>query len=251
MMDGFSTREIDEIRRTLSGEPPKNSDLYSTEILFDRDRLLSLMGTGTKDLASAVDSVEIRSDVDTDPVTPDVAEIISSKIKNQISLRRKAESSSDPKKVAVLSTPSEVSKLSVSQTGIDMIKGFEGFRSYPYTCPGGALTIGYGTTMKPGEFTSVTKEQAEALLRKSIVGFERSIKKLVTVPLSQNQYDALVSFTYNVGAGALKRSTLLKKLNSGDYTGAADELLRFTKSNGKVLEGLEKRRQKERTLFLT
>jgi lysozyme len=251
MMDGFSTREIDEIRRTLSGESPKNSDLYSTEILFDRDRLLSLMGTGAKDLASAVDSVEIRSDVDTDPVTPDVAEIISSKIKNQISLRRKAESSSDPKKVAVLSTPSEVSKLSVSQTGIDMIKGFEGFRSYPYTCPGGALTIGYGTTMKPGEFTSVTKEQAEALLRKSIVGFERSIKKLVTVPLSQNQYDALVSFTYNVGAGALKRSTLLKNLNSGDYTGAADELLRFTRSNGKVLEGLEKRRQKERTLFLT
>lgn len=251
MVDGFSTREIDDIRRILSGEEPKNSSLYSTEMVFDRDGLVSLMSTGKKDLASAVDSVEIRTDIDTDPVTPDVADIISSKIKNQISLRRKVESSKDPKNVAVLSTPSDVSKLSVSQEGIDMIKDFEGFRSHPYTCPGGALTIGYGTTMKPGEFTSVTKEQAEALLRKSVAGFEKSIKKLVSVPLNQNQYDALVSFTYNVGAGALKRSTLLKKLNSGDYSAAADELLRFTRSNGKVLEGLEKRRQKERGLFLT
>jgi lysozyme len=131
-----------------------------------------------------------------------------------------------------------------------MIKGFEGFRAYPYTCPGGSLTIGYGTTIKPGEYTSITKEQGEALLRKSISGFERSVKNLVKVPLNQNQYDALVSFTYNVGAGALKRSTLLKKLNSGDYSGAADELLKFTKANGKVLEGLVRRREKERNLFL-
>ena len=250
LMDGFSTKEIDDIRSILSGGSQKNSDLYSTEITFDRDKLVSLLSTGKKDLGPSIDSIEIRTDVETDPVTEDVAEIISTKINNQISLRRKAESSDDPQQVAVLSEQSDVVKLSSSQKLVDMIKGFEGFREYPYTCPGGALTIGYGTTMKPGQYTSITKEQAEALLRKSISGFERSIKKLVKVPLNQNQFDALVSFTYNVGAGALKRSTLLKKLNSRDYQGAADELLKFTKSNGKVLQGLIKRREKERNLFL-
>jgi lysozyme len=250
LMDGFSTKEIDDVQRLLSGDSPKNSDLYSTEITFDRDKLVSLLSTGKKDLGSAVDSVEIRTNIETDPVTEDVAEIISTKINNQISLRRKAESSDKEEKDAVLSEPSEIGKLSVSQRLVDMIKGFEGFRAYPYTCPGGSLTIGYGTTIKPGEYTSITKEQGEALLRKSISGFERSVKNLVKVPLNQNQYDALVSFTYNVGAGALKRSTLLKKLNSGDYSGAADELLKFTKANGKVLEGLVRRREKERNLFL-
>jgi lysozyme len=250
LMDGFSTKEIDDVQRLLSGDSPKNSDLYSTEITFDRDKLVSLLSTGKKDLGSAVDSVEIRTNIETDPVTEDVAEIISTKINNQISLRRKAESSDKEQKDAVLSEPSEIGKLSVSQRLVDMIKGFEGFRAYPYTCPGGSLTIGYGTTIKPGEYTSITKEQGEALLRKSISGFERSVKNLVKVPLNQNQYDALVSFTYNVGAGALKRSTLLKKLNSGDYSGAADELLKFTKANGKVLEGLVRRREKERNLFL-
>jgi lysozyme len=251
LVDGFSTREIDDVQRLLSGASPKNSDLYSTEIVFDRDKLVSLLSTGKKDLASAIDSVEIRTNIETDPVTDDVAEIITSKINNQISLRRKTESSVKGEKEAVLSEPSDIVKLSVSQRLVDMIKGFEGFRAYPYTCPGGSLTIGYGTTIKPGEYTSITKEYAESLLRKSIAGFERSVKKLVKVPLSQNQYDALVSFTYNVGAGALKRSTLLKKLNSGDYSGAADELLKFTRANGKVLEGLVRRREKERNLFLT
>ena len=251
LTDGFSTREIDEIRSLLSGGEQKNSELYSTEITFDRDKLVSLLSTGKRDLGSSIDSIEINTDVETDPVTDDVADIIITKINNQISLRRKAESSLDPQNVAVLSEPSEVAKLSVSQKLVDMIKGFEGFREYPYTCPGGALTIGYGTTIKPGQHTSITKEQAEAILRKSISGFERSIKKLVKVPLNQNQYDALVSFTYNVGAGALQRSTLLKKLNDRDHQDAADELLRFTKSNGKVLQGLVKRREKERTLFLS
>ena len=251
LTDGFSTREIDEIRSLLSGGEQKNSELYSTEITFDRDKLISLLSTGKRDLGSSIDSIEINTDVETDPVTDDVADIIITKINNQISLRRKAESSLDPQNVAVLSEPSEVAKLSVSQKLVDMIKGFEGFREYPYTCPGGALTIGYGTTIKPGQHTSITKEQAEAILRKSISGFERSIKKLVKVPLNQNQYDALVSFTYNVGAGAVQRSTLLKKLNDRDHQDAADELLRFTKSNGKVLQGLVKRREKERTLFLS
>ena len=205
LTDGFSTREIDEIRSLLSGGEQKNSELYSTEITFDRDKLISLLSTGKRDLGSSIDSIEINTDVETDPVTDDVADIIITKINNQISLRRKAESSLDPQNVAVLSEPSEVAKLSVSQKLVDMIKGFEGFREYPYTCPGGALTIGYGTTIKPGQHTSITKEQAEAILRKSISGFERSIKKLVKVPLNQNQYDALVSFTYNVGAGALQR----------------------------------------------
>ena len=93
LMDGFSTKEIDDVQRLLSGDSPKNSDLYSTEITFDRDKLVSLLSTGKKDLGSAVDSVEIRTNIEMDPVTEDVAEIISTKINNQISLRRKAESS--------------------------------------------------------------------------------------------------------------------------------------------------------------
>lgn len=250
MVNGFSQDEIDDIRDLVSGSKEKNPDSYSTEITFDRERLVSLLSGGERNLSPAVDNVEIRTDIDEDPVTDDLAELISTKINNQISVRKKAASKNGGEEEA-LAEPSSISALSVSQRLVDMIKGFEGFRAYPYTCPGGSLTIGYGTTVKPGQYTSVTKEQAEAMLRKSISGFERSIKNLVKVPLSQNQYDALVSFTYNVGAGSLKRSTLLKKLNSGDYQGAADELLRFTKSNGKVLQGLVKRRERERNLFLS
>lgn len=249
-VDGFSEDEIDEIKDVLSGGSSDDLD-YSTEIVFDREKLVPLLNSGKRDLGTAIDSVEIKTNVDADPVTDDVADIIKTKINNQISLKRKSESSPNKSTQTVRSEPSDTQKLSVSQRLIDMIKGFEGFRTYPYTCPGGSLTIGYGTTMKPGQYTSVTKEQAEALLRKTVSGFERSVKSLVAVPLNQNQYDAMVSFTYNVGVGALKRSTLLKKLNAGDYQGAADELLRFTKANGKVLDGLVKRREKERTLFLS
>lgn len=251
VVDGFTHEEIDGIKRSLSGDSQNGADLYSTEIIFDRDKLVNLLSSGTVDLGPAVDSIEIRTNIDSDPVTDDVAEMVSARINTQISLRKKEPTQGDKREKADTSGLVDVSGLSVSNRLIDMLKGFEGFRAYPYTCPGGSLTIGYGTTMKPGQYTSITKEQAEALLRKTVSAFERSVRSLVKVPLNQNQFDAIVSFSYNVGIGALKRSTLLKKLNSGDYNEAANELLKFTKANGKILDGLVKRRERERRLFLT
>jgi lysozyme len=247
LTNGFTPEDIGEIRSVLSGKA-KHTD-YATEITFNKPQLLDLLDNGSNDLGAAIDSVEIRTDVDDDPVTDDIADSILTKINNQISLLKKTKSSKS--KEAVKSEPTEIQSLSVSNRLVDMIKKYEGFRANPYTCPGGVLTIGYGTTMKPGQYTSITKEQGNAILRKTIAGFERSVKTLVTVPLNQNQFDALVSFTYNVGTGALKNSTLLKKLNSGDYEGAANELTKFVRSKGKVLQALVKRREEERNLFLS
>ena len=249
LTNGFSTQEIEDIKKIISGGKAQDDFLYSTEIIFNRDELVSLVNTGVKNLAPAVDSIEIRSDIDDDPITDDMADIIKAKINNKISASKKAKYSDKNGKPE--SEFVEIANMSASKNLVDMIKEFEGFRAYPYTCPGGSLTIGYGNAIKPGEYNSISKEQAEVLLRKTISVFERGIKKAVKVPLTQNQYDALVSFAYNVGMGAFRRSTLLKKLNAKDYQGAADELLRFTKSNGKVLRGLVKRRERERALFLT
>ncbi len=249
LTNGFTPEDIGEIRSVLSGKA-KHTD-YATEITFNKPQLLDLLDNGSNDLGAAIDSVEIKTDVEDDPVTDDIADSILTKINNQISLLKKTKSSEENGKEAVKSEPTEIQSLSVSDRLVDMIKKYEGFRANPYTCPGGVLTIGYGTTMKPGQYTSITKEQGDAILRKTIAGFERSVKSLVTVPLNQNQFDALVSFAYNVGAGALKKSTLLKKLNSGDYEGAANELTKFVRSKGKVLQGLVKRREEERKLFLS
>jgi GH24 family phage-related lysozyme (muramidase) len=249
LTNGFTPEEIGEIRSVLSGKSEHGD--YATEIRFNKPQLLNLLDDGSKDLGSAIDSIEIKTDVEDDPVTDDIADAILAKINNQISLLKRAKSSKGKKQEIVRSEPSEIQTLSVSNRLVDMIKKYEGFRANPYTCPGGVLTIGYGTTMKPGQYTSITKEQADAILRRTISGFERSVKNLVVVPLNQNQFDALVSFAYNVGAGALKRSTLLKELNSGDYEGAANELTKFVRSNGKILPGLVKRREEERNLFLS
>ncbi|EDH9820259.1 TPA_asm: lysozyme, partial [Salmonella enterica subsp. enterica serovar Typhimurium] len=84
-----------------------------------------------------------------------------------------------------------------------------------------------------------------------LVGYENDVSRLVKVKLTQGQFDALVSFAYNLGARTLSSSTLLRKLNSGDYAGAADEFLRWNKAGGKVLNGLTRRREAERALFLS
>lgn len=251
LSNGFLPQEIEEIRTILSGK--KETPDFSTEITFDRPELLELLDRGSNDLSSAVDSVYIRTDSENDPVPKDLADTILSKINNQISLTKKVAGEPAEKQQAIKSEPTETVKLSVSENLVNMIKRFESFKANPYICPGGALTIGYGQTIKPGEYTSVTKEQADAMLRKTIAKFEAAVKKLITVPVSQNQYDAIVSFAYNVGAGkgGLKTSTLLKKLNAGDYKGAADEFPRWNKSDGKVLPGLIKRRELERNLFLS
>lgn len=138
----------------------------------------------------------------------------------------------------------------INQAGLDLIKQFEGLRLEAYVCPAGVLTIGYGTTSGVKKGDRITAEQAEALLRKDVEKFEKAVNAAVTVPLNGNQFSALVSFTYNLGAGALQKSTLLKLLNQGNYDAAAQEFLKWNKAGGKVLTGLVRRREAERTLFL-
>ena len=141
--------------------------------------------------------------------------------------------------------------MQISTKGIELIKKFEGFRSKPYRCAGGVLTIGYGHTSGVSLGTTCTKEQATRWLKKDVEVAEQAIKKYVKVPLDQNMYDALVSFIYNVGTSAFKNSTLLKKLNAGYYEDSACEFRRWNKAGGKVNAGLSRRRAEEKALFLT
>ena len=136
-----------------------------------------------------------------------------------------------------------------SQEGIDLIKNFEGCRLKAYKCPAGIWTIGYGHTSGVKEGQVITLEQAEQFLRQDLKRFETSVRNLVTVPIKQNQFDALVSFAYNLGATALSTSTLLKKLNNSDYNGAALEFDRWVYANGNKLNGLIRRRAAEKELF--
>jgi len=138
-----------------------------------------------------------------------------------------------------------------SQAGIDLIKEFEGCVLTAYKCPAGAWTIGYGHTSGVYEGQTITQAQAEAYLKTDLVTYENAVNSYVTVTLNQNQFDALVSFAYNCGTGALKTSTLLTLLNNGDYTGAANQLDLWNKSGGEVLAGLVRRRAAEKALFLT
>lgn len=137
-----------------------------------------------------------------------------------------------------------------SQNGIDLIKAFEGLRLRAYKCSAGVWTIGYGHTGDVEPDDAITREEAEELLGGDLRRFEYSVQLNVTVPISQNQFDALVSFSYNVGVGAFRKSTLLRKLNDLDVSGAADEFLRWNKAGGQILSGLIKRRKAERQLFL-
>jgi lysozyme len=130
-----------------------------------------------------------------------------------------------------------------------LVKQFEGFSAKPYKCPAGVWTIGYGHTHGVTMGTdSMTERDAETLLRNELDRFATHVNDLVNVPLTQNQFDALVSFHYTTGA--LGKSTLLTKLNQGFYEPAAKELLRWTRAGGKVLGGLVKRRGAEMSLFL-
>jgi GH24 family phage-related lysozyme (muramidase) len=137
----------------------------------------------------------------------------------------------------------------LSSKGLQLIKEFEGLRLTSYFCAANVLTIGYGSTgshVKPG--MTITESEAEKLLQKDLVRFEDSVNTLVKVPLTQGQYDALVSFVFNCGTNAFAKSTLLRLLNSGDYKGAAEQFKRWT---NKGLAGLVRRRKAEETLFLS
>ncbi len=142
-----------------------------------------------------------------------------------------------------------------SSEGLNLIKGFEGKRLTSYDDGVGVWTIGFGTIKYPNgvrvkKGDTCTEQQAEDYLRNDLSVFESAVNRLVKAKITQNQFDALVSFTYNLGETNLSKSTLLKKLNAGDYQGAADQFLVWNKAGGKVMKGLVRRREAERALFL-
>jgi len=139
----------------------------------------------------------------------------------------------------------------VSDKAIALIKDFESLRLKAYLCPAKVWTIGYGHTRNVERGQEITEAEAERLLRCDLVEFERDVNRLVRVPLTQNQYDALISFIFNNGAKEFSTSTLLRKLNTGDYTGAAKEFKRWKFAKGKELPGLVRRRLLEERLFLS
>jgi len=141
--------------------------------------------------------------------------------------------------------------MKTSERGLNLIKHLEGLRLQAYQCSSGVWTIGYGHTagVRPGDI--VDEVQAGIFLRQDVAASECTVMRLVTVALSQHQFDALVSFVFNLGAGNFRTSTLLKKLNAGDYSGAADEFSCWINAGGKPLPGLARRREAERSLFLT
>ncbi len=144
--------------------------------------------------------------------------------------------------------------MKTSADGIEHIKEFEGFRSKRYLCPANKWTIGYGHVIVDSERATLwdadlTEEQATKLLMKDLVRFEDAVLAMVAVPLTQGQFDALVSFAYNLGEAKLRSSTLLKLLNAGDYDGARKQINRWVYSNGKKLDGLIRRRARETEMF--
>ncbi|MEK6934073.1 MAG: lysozyme [Nanoarchaeota archaeon] len=143
-------------------------------------------------------------------------------------------------------------KNKISQKGIDLIKQYEGYSARVYLDSAGKSTIGYGHLIRSDEsLDQITEYEAEKILRKDIERAEKAVQKSVKAPLTQNQYDALVSFTYNLGEGSLKQSTLLRKLNNSDYNGAKNEFAKWVYAGGKRIKGLENRRKKESELFLS
>lgn len=147
----------------------------------------------------------------------------------------------------------------ISKQGLDLIKQFEGLRLKAYLCPAGVWTVGYGHTKGVYPGMVITEELADKFLIDDVWNFEREVESLVHVPVTQGQFDALVSFAFNVGsdidedniAEGLGDSTLLRLLNRGDYAGASDEFRKWNKSKGRVERGLTRRRAAERELFLS
>ena len=156
--------------------------------------------------------------------------------------------------------------MKVSQKCIDQIKRDEGVRNRPYQCPALLWTIGVGHVIDPnhakvpmanrkqlpipaGWDRVLSNEEIDEILRKDLARFEQGVSRLITAPLTQGQFDALVSFSFNVGLGNLQNSTLRMKVNRQDYEGAAEQFLVWTKAGGKVLAGLVKRRTHEKEMF--
>lgn len=160
--------------------------------------------------------------------------------------------------------------LRLSDEGLDLVKVSEAFRAHLYNCPAGHCSVGYGHLVHYGPVgigdpkhltqtaalaleapfvNGLTEPQAGALLRQDLVRYEAAVHHTVKVPIDQSEYDALVDLAYNIGTDALATSTLLRKLNAGDYTGAALEFDRWVNANGHRLPGLVTRRDREEALF--
>lgn len=144
-----------------------------------------------------------------------------------------------------------------SENCYKLIKKYEGFSSKPYKCPAGIPTIGYGSTFYLNgnkvtmKDTPISEEVALSILFSAVEDFSKKVEKLLKVPVNQNQFDALVDFSYNLGIGNFQKSTLLKLINNKDFIGATKQFKKWNKSNGKVLNGLTNRRKEEEELFLS
>jgi lysozyme len=139
-----------------------------------------------------------------------------------------------------------------SKQVLDLVKQAEGYASTPYLCPAGKQTIGYGHVMRPGEVFEIplSEDDAEALLRVDLVKFAKGVSKLVTRLLEPHQFDALVSFAFNVGNGNFSSSTLLRLLNQRKYRRAGWQFKRWSRDGtGRVLLGLSRRRAAEHKLY--
>jgi lysozyme len=141
-----------------------------------------------------------------------------------------------------------------SDKGVALIKAHEGLRLNAYLCPAKVWTIGYGHTSAAGDPAvrqgmKITRPEADTILRRDLAMFERGVSRRVKVPLTQNQFDALVSFAFNVGLGAFERSTLLRRLNAGQHQAVPAELMKWTKGGGRELPGLVNRRRDEAGLW--
>lgn len=146
-------------------------------------------------------------------------------------------------------------EMSISPSGIDLIRNFESLRLNAYDDGVGVWTIGYGTTKYPNGIRvkkgdTCTLDQAKAYMQNDLKSFEQTVNNTVKVPLNQNQFDALVSLAYNIGSTAFKNSTLVKRLNEGNYNAAANQFNVWVNAGGKRMQGLVNRRAAERTLFL-
>ena len=158
--------------------------------------------------------------------------------------------------------------MNVSAKALKVIKHHEGLRFTPYRCPARLWTIGVGHVLypeqgklkiddrdgfplRPEDDRKFSMDEVDAILAADLQRFERGVERFVSVALTQGEFDALVSFSFNVGLGTLQRSTLRAKLNRNDKDGAADELLKYCMAGGKILKGLQNRRIDERAMFLT
>lgn len=139
--------------------------------------------------------------------------------------------------------------MKISQEGIALIKKFEGCELKSYKCAAGVWTIGYGHTTLVEKNQEITQEEADIILLADLEVYEDAVNKASTVPLEQHQFDALVSWTFNLGGANLNASTMLKVLNKGEYEEVPAQIKRWNKAGGKVLQGLIRRREAEALLF--